>query len=215
VTPALALTGITKRFGGREVLLGVELGVDPGEVVVLRGENGSGKSTLLAIAAGVEPADRGEVRVCGRSLATSRAHALASVGYAAERSELPETLTVGEWLSLIAALRRSSPAPFAGATLAALGVTPLLDAPLATLSLGQHRRVALAAADHDEPALLLLDEPSNGLDREGLPALHALVARARARGAGVLVATHDTPLARAIATREVTLAHGQLRRPAP
>lgn len=208
MSPALSLEGIAKRFGGREVLLGVDLEVAEGEVVVLRGENGSGKSTLLAIAAGVEPADRGRVRHCGWSLDTARARALACVGYAPERAEHPESLTVGEWLALVAALRKS-PASASG-ELDALGVTPLCDAPLSTLSLGQHRRVALAVADHGAPRVLLLDEPSNGLDGEGLPALLAMLSRARARGAAVLVATHDEPLARAIATRVVTLVDGRV-----
>jgi len=177
----LKIRGLTKWFGTRRVLDDVSLEVARGERVVLLGENGSGKSTLLRVVAGVLEAYEGRV-VVPREL-----------GYAPERPDLPDHLLAGEWLDLVASLKRSR-------WLDALGVSALLGRKIASLSLGQRQRISLVAAFTGEPPLLVLDEPTNALDEAARAELATRLDRETA-----LVATHDREFAERIATRIVTM----------
>ena len=178
MTAVLEIEGLTVIAFGRTVFDRFALRVDPGEVVVLVGPNGSGKSTLLDVVAGVRPALRGSIQVDG------------TLGYAADRPALPGELRVDEWLSLIAGIRGVKQRP------AAFDVADLRGQPLSKLSLGETRRVLLASAFAGPPRLVLLDEPTNGLDAARRAELERRI-RAHARGGGgVVVATHDRDLAR-------------------
>ncbi len=185
----LEARAVSKRFGANTVLRSASIAVAGGSISLVRGENGSGKSTLLKIAAGVIEADEGEVRIDGRRLAHDR-HALRAIGYAPDVAELPEHLSAGELVALVAAIKR---APFASTREdnARLGIGPLLGQRMAALSLGQRRRVGLATALVGAPKVLLLDEPTNGLDAAGLDVLETILRERRARGGAALLASHD------------------------
>ena len=179
---------ICKSLGQREVLRGASLTVKRGERVVVLGENGSGKSTLLQIIGGVLEPDRGQLAVCK------------AFGFAPEKPDLPDHLLVGEWLDLVASLkglRRAGELSF--------GVRELLGTRTSALSLGQRQRVSLASAWLGNPELLVLDEPTNGLDAE----TQAEVTQ-RLTSVSALLATHDRALARAVGTRVVTVQAGVL-----
>jgi ABC-type multidrug transport system ATPase subunit len=179
---------IRKAFGRRVVLRGVNLTVQRGERVVVVGGNGSGKSTLLQIVAGVLEPDQGRLSGCRR------------LGFAPEKPDLPEHLLVGEWLDLLASLkglRKIEDLPF--------GVAELSGTRASALSLGQRQRVSLASAWLGNPELLVLDEPTNGLDAQ----TQSEVAE-RLAGATALIATHDRTLAAAVATRIVSACAGLL-----
>ncbi len=212
----LEVLHLSKYFGTRRVLHDVSLRLGAGERLVILGDNGSGKSTLLGIAAGVLEPDAGGV---------ARA---ASIGFAPEKPDMPDHLLVVEWLDVVASLqgaareageareaRESREAPEApeapeagegdGLEADPLGLRPLLGKRIAALSLGQRQRVSLAAALLGAPEVLVMDEPTNGLDAASRD---AVIARLLASTA--LVATHDRALADAIATRVVTLRSGVL-----
>ena len=177
--------GIHKSLGRRAVLRGVDLCIERGERVVVLGENGSGKSTLLCIVAAVLEPDAGTLR------------APQTLGFAPEKPDIPEHLRVGEWLDLVASLkglRRVAALPF--------GVDELTEKRASALSLGQRQRVSLASAWLGEPELLVLDEPTNGLD----VATQAEVTL-RLAGSTALIATHDRQFAAAVATRVIGLSH--------
>jgi ABC-2 type transport system ATP-binding protein len=179
---------IRKSLGRRAVLRSASLTMNRGERVVVFGGNGSGKSTFLSIVGGVLQADHGELGVRG------------AVGFAPEKPDIPDHLLVGEWLDLVASLkglRKVEDLPF--------GVAELSGTRASALSLGQRQRVSLASAWLGDPALLVLDEPTNGLDAE----TQAEVVR-RLASATALIATHDRTLAEAIATRVVTVRDGIL-----
>lgn len=180
--------GIRKSLGNARVLGGVDMTVERGERVVLLGENGSGKSTLLAILANVIEADQGMLRVSG------------DIGFAPEKPDIPEHLLAGEWLDLIASLKGLPRAPRD-----AFEVDQLLTKRASALSLGQRQRVSLAAAWLGDPPLLVLDEPTNGLDDA---MQKELVTRLRERSA--VIATHDPLFASSVATRLLTLRAGSL-----
>jgi ABC-type multidrug transport system ATPase subunit len=184
--------GIHKSLGRRAVLRGVDLSIERGERVVVLGENGSGKSTLLYIIAAVLEPDAGTLR------------APQSVGFAPEKPDIPEHLRVGEWLDIMASLkglRHVTALPF--------GVDELTEKRASALSLGQRQRVSLASAWLGDPELLVLDEPTNGLDA----ASQAEVTR-RLGETTALIATHDHQFAAAIATRVIGLSqHGPANPP--
>ena len=138
-----------------------------------------------------------------------RVRALRALGYAPESAELPPSLTAGELVALVASLKRcAAPAP---SLVERLGAETLLERPLGALSLGQRRRVLLLAAWVGDPPLLALDEPSNGLDPEGVLVLADLLRERTRNGKAAVVATHDAAFADAIATAHLELADGILR----
>jgi ABC-type multidrug transport system ATPase subunit len=208
MTALLEIDGLKKRLGGRWVLDGVSLAwKGPGALVVM-GENGAGKSTLLRVVAGILSADEGTVRIAGEALPGRRVQALRHVGYAPEASDLPPHLTAAGLVSLVAALKE---APRPPATLVArLGVGSFLDQPLAGLSLGQRRRATVLAALTGDPELLVMDEPTNGLDTEGAAVLVSLLREREERGLSALVATHDRSFVDAVARSSLELANGRL-----
>ncbi|HTM23403.1 MAG TPA: ABC transporter ATP-binding protein [Kofleriaceae bacterium] len=204
----LRVRELGKRLGGRRVLDGVDLEVDGGAAVVVRGANGAGKSTLLRIVAGVIEPDAGLVEIAGVSITGDRVAARRALGYVPEGADPPEHLTVDEVIRLAAALKRVD---LPGAELRArLGVDTLGHKRIERLSLGERRRACLAAALVGTPRLLVMDEPSNGLDVAGVAELVALLREQMSAGAAVLIASHDGALAEAIGARVALLEGGKL-----
>jgi ABC-2 type transport system ATP-binding protein len=203
----LSIQGLGKLLGGRWVLKNVNLIWDQPGTLVVRGENGAGKSTLLRIVAGVVPADAGDVSIAGCSLERDRLGALREIGYAPEIAELPAHLRVGELIALVAALKRC--AEPRGDMVRRLGVDGIMGQRLGSLSLGQRRRACLLAALVGEPRLLVLDEPSNGLDKDGVAMLVGVLQERAAAGRSALVATHDQGFIRDVADSEVEMVGGQ------
>jgi energy-coupling factor transport system ATP-binding protein len=185
------LDGVGFAYGAREVLHGVDLVLSAGEVVGLAGANAAGKTTLLLLAAGALAPSAGRVRRPRRAGKEARAFYM---------PQSPERLFFAESVREEIAfglerrgVARAEAARRAADTLRAVGLEPAQFAERFPfhLSLGEMRRVAFAIAGALAPDLLLLDEPTSCLDREGVDALRARVAEARAHGAAVAVASHD------------------------
>ncbi|MFC5666104.1 ABC transporter ATP-binding protein [Kitasatospora misakiensis] len=208
----LAAEGLRYRYGETVALDGVDLRVGPGECVALLGPNGAGKSTLVTLAVGLLSPQQGTVRILGgdpRRAATRR-----RLGVAQQTLGFPNTLTVGELVSG-AAVRGGLRAVAAVAILAELGLTDLARRRVTKLSGGQKQRVQLAMALVTEPALLVLDEPTVGLDTRARRDFWQILARRRARGTAVLVTTHLIEESRAVADRVVVLDRGRILADAP
>ena len=208
----LELAGISKAFGARAALAGVTLGVAAGEAVLLVGRNGAGKTTLLRIATGFLDPDAGTVAIGGVALASARALAQQRLGYLPEHAPAPPELTVREHLYLRARLKNKSTAD-ADAAMAAVGVAREAGRRIATLSKGYRQRVGLADALIGEPSLLVLDEPTSGMDpiqtRELREHLTAAIAASGAERA-LLVSSHAVADLEPLATRVAVLADGAL-----
>jgi ABC-2 type transport system ATP-binding protein len=210
----LALRGIVRAFGRRRAVAGVSLEVAAGEAVLLVGRNGAGKTTLLRIAAGFLDPDDGEVIVDGIAMARQRARAQARLGYLPEHAPAPGELTVREHLYLRARQKRVARARAAvdaaierAIALAGLGDT--VRQPIATLSKGFRQRVGLADALLGDPPLVILDEPTSGMDPIQVVQLRDhLVAAARDRA--VLVSSHAVSDLEALASRVAVLRDGAL-----
>lgn len=198
-------------LGRFPALAGVDLDVEPGEIVLLRGPNGAGKTTLLRACAGLVPVVSGVATVLGRDLRTRRGarSVRAGVGLLGHATHLYDDLTV---VDNVRFWSRAAGADDAGAeaALAAAGLTGRLrDTPVSRLSAGQRRRTSLAVLLARRPRLWLLDEPHAGLDQAGRDRLDDLVRAAVAQGATVVLASHDLDRAAALAGRVVAVVGGQ------
>ncbi|MGY2892068.1 ABC transporter ATP-binding protein [Deinococcus sp. UYEF24] len=199
--PALQATLLRHSFGGNEVLHGVSLAVQRGEVVAVTGPSGSGKSTLLHLLGGLDRPDSGEVYWGGMradSLDTqARARLRAtSVGLVFQHHYLLADLNVLDNLRVPGLLLRQELTEQARELLAAVGLSGREKAMPGQLSGGERQRVALARALVARPSILLADEPTGSLDTANAQAVSVLMVElARQNGAGVLLVTHDEAMA--------------------
>ncbi len=207
--PLLAsLRTLTKRYGATLAVDGASLAVAPGEIVGLLGQNGAGKTTLLECLLGLRTADAGEVTLAGLDLRMQPRAALRVVGAQLQPSALQDKITPREALRFHAALH--GVAADVAALLARFGLAEKADARFDTLSTGQRQRLALALALVHRPALLVLDEPTTGLDPQTRRALHQILRDHRAGGGGVLLSTHDLAEAERLCDRVAILHRGRI-----
>jgi len=206
----LQVTGLRKRFGSREVLIDVGFGVGVGEVYGLLGANGSGKTTTMNIVGGLLDPDAGTVTVAGDSSARSRRRHL---GIAPQEIALYPSLTCDEHLRFFARLYDLAPRErhtAMAAVIGHLGLGPYRQARAATLSGGWKRRLNLAVALVHEPEVVLLDEPTAGLDVEGQQLVWQQVRRLARRGRAVLLTTHLLDEAERLCDRLGILVNGRI-----
>ncbi|HJQ96917.1 MAG TPA: heme ABC exporter ATP-binding protein CcmA [Candidatus Polarisedimenticolaceae bacterium] len=209
-TPSLAARGLTRRFGAREALSAFDLTVGRGEAVALFGGNGAGKTTLLKLAAGLLRATSGSVEVEGKDPRKGAPSARAAIGYLAHRTLLYDDLTPFENVRFAATMYGlPDPGRSARDALDAMDLAHRADDPVRTLSRGLQQRAALARALVHRPRLLLLDEPTTGLDRDAAARIVAAVRDAVARGAAAIVATHDVEAGLAASPRWIVLDRGR------
>ena len=200
---------IVKRYGKKVVLDDVSLSVDSREIFGLLGPNGAGKSTLLESIAGLRAVDGGTVRVFGADPTKDRAAITPYMSVQPQAASLFETLTVAETLRLYASFH-SSPDDV-GALIGRLGLREQRDTRAGNLSGGQMRRLLIGTALIGRPKLVVLDEPSAGLDPQAKRSLHDLIKSTRDRGITVLLSTHDMQEATELCDRVGILAGGRLR----
>jgi cobalt/nickel transport system ATP-binding protein len=211
--PVLVLRDVTVRYelSGPSVIAGVSLSVAAGERVALVGLNGSGKTTLLLAVVGLVP-HQGEISVCGVELSRPTLPLVRSrVGFVFNVPEdqllFPKVLEDVELALLRQKMRAGEAHAKARAMLDSLGIGHLAEASLHHLSHGQKQRVALAGALVAEPPLLLLDEPSAGLDPPGKRSLARLL---RGQSAAMVVATHDIDFAERFCARFILVESGRV-----
>ena len=229
MTAVLEAIEITKTFAGIHALDAVSLRVEPGERVGLIGPNGAGKTTFFNCVLGVLRPDRGKVIVNGEDVGRLRVHQRArrGIGRTFQRIELFTELSVREHLLIAERTRRGDGALWkdligrgrprrdeidqCDAVLELLGLRELADEPIERLSLGKGRLVEVGRALMTEPKLLLLDEPSSGLDRDETAALADTLRAVQAdRGFAILLVEHDVELVSSFTERSYVLDFGQL-----
>jgi len=214
----LLVSQLCKALGGRRVLDALELECASGEVAVVLGANCSGKSTLLRALSGILEPDRGSVQVLGHELTGGGVPARRALGYVPDGMERLPDLRVAEFIGLIRSLKQASDHVWAQPLAAwreRLGLAALWSQRLGALSFGQRKRVCLLSALLGDPWLLLLDEPSNGLDSAGLELVIALIAERQSRGEATVLGTNDEPFAGRLAATRYRLDTGRLLRCAP
>jgi len=200
-----SLQGVTVRIGANTVLKDLSLDIREGELIALMGRNGSGKTTLVRTIAGLQAAGNGVVITCGVDLRRSGAPALAGqVGYVPQQAS---TLFFRERLSdeLAFTARVRGTSADVESTLVRFGLAGMGERHPLDLSGGERERAALATVLHGEPRLLLLDEPTRGMDAWRKLELAAHLRELRASGVAIAMVTHDVELVAQCATRIVML----------
>ena len=206
--PAVAIDGLTKRYGDRTVVAAVSLEVRPGEIVALLGPNGAGKTTTVEIVEGYRRADGGTVRVLGVDpWAAGRAHR-ARVGLMLQGGGIDPHARPAETLRQYAAFHADPLDP--DALLDELGLRSVATNPFRQLSGGERQRLGFALALVGRPDVLVLDEPTAGMDPQARAVVRARIEAERARGTAVLVTTHELGDAERLADRIAVLVEGRI-----
>lgn len=210
---AVVAADLRKRYGTRVALDNLALSIDSGEVVGLLGPNGAGKTTTLSILAGVIRPDAGSVRIAGYDLEDEPVAARRSLGLAPQSLALYPSLTARENLAFFArmqGLTHAAAKSVARELLEQAGLADRADDRVATFSGGMKRRLNLVCAIAHRPALLLLDEPTAGVDPQSRELIYRMVTEAASRGAGCLYSTHYMEEVERICSRVILIDHGKL-----
>ena len=220
-TPLLELRGIKKRFGAVDVLRGIDLTIEPGQVTALVGDNGAGKSTLIKTVAGIYPIDEGTILWEGRPVHIRSPKEAAALGIEvvyqdlalADNLDVVQNMFLGrERLKHLLLLDEQSMEATAKETLSGLAVTTIKSVrqPVSSLSGGQRQSVAVAKAVMWNSKLVILDEPTAALGVSQTEQVLALVKRLGERGLGVLIISHNLNDVFAVADRIAVLRLGNL-----
>jgi lipopolysaccharide export system ATP-binding protein len=194
--PTLHTRDLTKSFGGRTVVRGINLEIASGEVVGLLGPNGAGKTTTFSMVVGLTPPDSGRVLLDGHDVTEDPMYIRArkGIGYLPQEASIFRGLTVEQNLAAILEtldLDGSARRARLRELLAELGLTPLAKSPAYTLSGGERRRVEITRALVISPHFILLDEPFAGIDPIAVTDIQNIIFHLKARGIGVLITDHN------------------------
>ncbi|MBK5959166.1 ABC transporter ATP-binding protein [Rhodoplanes elegans] len=206
-SPIVALHGVAKRYGTVEAVRDVSLSAAAGECVALVGHNGAGKTTLMKLMLGLLHPTRGSVRVLGSDPDAGAFAVRRRIGFLPETIAFNPALTATEMLRFYARLKRE-PMRVVAPLLDRVGLAAAADRRIGTYSKGMRQRLGLAQALLGEPALLLLDEPTTGLDPALRGQLYGLIRDLVRGGATVLISTHALGELEGVADRVVILDRG-------
>ena len=186
----LEVKGVKKKLGKREIIKGLDLSVNEGEIFGFLGPNGAGKTTTIRMLVGLISPNEGEIVVCGKSVLSEKEQALKNVGAVVENPELYKYLSGRENLMQIARIRKVSKEEVEE-LIDLVGLKDRIDDKVRKYSLGMKQRLGLATALIGNPKLLILDEPTNGLDPSGIIDFRDVVKKAaRERGMAVFISSH-------------------------
>lgn len=208
----ITLEGLTKKFGPLTAVDDVTLTVDRGEVLGFLGPNGAGKSTTMRMVTGFLPATAGTVTVCGFDVAEDPIEAKKRIGYLPEGAPLYGDMTAAAFLRFIAEARGLGGAEKKRRVAEAIEkveIANVLHQPIETLSKGYKRRVGLAQAILHDPEVLVLDEPTDGLDPNQKHHVRQLIRNMRTQKA-IVISTHILEEVDAVCTRATVIARGRV-----
>ena len=206
----LEVNNITKLYGPQRALDGVSFKVEPGEIVGLLGPNGAGKSTLMKIITCFIPPSEGEVNVCGYSIFDQPQQVCACIGYLPEHNPLYTEMYIPEFLRFIADIHKvKNCRQRVDEIIQLTGLSPELGKKISALSKGYRQRVGLAQALIHDPQVLILDEPTTGLDPNQLEEIRKVIRNA-GKSKIVLLSTHIMQEVEAMCSRAVIINHGRI-----
>jgi ABC-2 type transport system ATP-binding protein len=208
----LEIENLTKRFGGVTAVAGLSLTVAKGEVLGFLGPNGAGKTTTMKMVTGFLTPDSGTARICGHDIGRDTLAAQSRLGYLPEGAPAYGEMTPREFLGFIAAVRGLSADAAHTAremAVARTGLASVLDRPIETLSKGFRRRVGLAQAILHDPEVLILDEPTDGLDPNQKHSVRQLIRDIAAKKT-IVISTHVLEEVEAVCSRAVIINKGMV-----
>ena len=186
----LEVKGLKKRLGKREIIKGINFSVKDGEIFGFLGPNGAGKTTTIRMLVGLIAPNEGEIKICGKDVQKEKEEALKNVGAVVENPELYKYLSGREKLMQISRIRKVSKEEVEE-LIELVGLKDRIDDKVKKYSLGMKQRLGLAAALIGEPRLLILDEPTNGLDPSGIIDFREVVKKAaKEKGMAVFISSH-------------------------
>ena len=208
----LEIENLTKRYGQHTVVDDLSFRCVPGEVLGFLGPNGAGKSTTMKMVTGFVPPSAGRVSVCGLDIDQASLEARRCIGYLPEGAPCYPEMTPSSFLEFIADIRGLTPAERKtrlDSVIEALHLGPVLDQSIDTLSKGFKRRVGLAQAILHDPKVLILDEPTDGLDPNQKHEVRELI-RSMAANKLIVLSTHILEEVEAVCTRAIIIANGSI-----
>jgi ABC-2 type transport system ATP-binding protein len=203
---------LSKRYGDKLAVNDLSFSVAPGEVLGFLGANGAGKSTTMRMIAGFIAPTAGQVSVCGHDIETAPVAAKSCMGYLPEGAPSYGEMTVSEFLGFVAdvrGLKGQRRAQRRGVVVDRLGLAPVIDQVIETLSKGFRRRVGLAQALIHDPQVLILDEPTDGLDPNQKHEVRRLI-NELSKDKLVIVSTHILEEVHEVCTRAIIIANGRI-----
>lgn len=206
----IEIKNVTKVYGSQRALDNVSFAIKPGEIVGLLGPNGAGKSTLMKIITCFIPPSSGSVEVCGHSIYDAPREVCRHIGYLPEQNPLYTDMYIPEFLRFIAdiyGLKNSRQR--VDEMIELTGLTPELGKKINALSKGYRQRVGLAQAMIHDPEVLILDEPTTGLDPNQLEEIRKVIRNA-GKSKIVLLSTHIMQEVEAMCNRAIIINHGQI-----
>ena len=208
----LEIENLTKRYGQHTVVDDLSFRCAAGEVLGFLGPNGAGKSTTMKMVTGFVPPSAGRVSVCGLDIDQASLEARRCIGYLPEGAPCYPEMTPSSFLEFIADIRGLTPAERKtrlDSVIEALHLGPVLDQSIDTLSKGFKRRVGLAQAILHDPKVLILDEPTDGLDPNQKHEVRELI-RSMATNKLIVLSTHILEEVEAVCTRAIIIANGSI-----
>jgi ABC-2 type transport system ATP-binding protein len=212
VAALIEIEGLSKRFGDLLAVDNVSFAVDRGEVLGFLGPNGAGKTTTMRMITGYLTPDSGRISVCGHDVAGDEIAAKAAIGYLPEGAPLYGDMTPRALLAFVASVRAMTPAAARERTdwaVSRLGIESVFDQTMDTLSKGYKRRVGLAQALLHDPEVLILDEPTDGLDPNQKHEVRSLIAD-MAQDKAIIISTHILEEVDAVCSRALIISSGKL-----
>lgn len=211
----LEIKGISKSFGRRKVLDGLDMTVDSGQIVALMGPNGAGKTTLLRIVSTLTSPSSGDVLIDGESVFQDSVYARGSIGVVGHSTYIYDDLTPLEnlkfYLSMNGIVGKGAE-DLARSLLDRVGLTHRINDRSAVLSRGMRQRLAIARALSHSPKILLLDEPFSSLDQRGVEILTEMLENEREKGRSIIVITHEFSRITSLMDRADILIRGKIHR---
>lgn len=210
-TNGLKIQQATKKIAGKVIVQPFDLQIQPGEVVALCGGNGAGKSTILRMIVGILSPTSGMISLNDKTYTNHRVDYLQQIGYMPDHFNFAAGLSASETIRFYAALRGKS-SEVADKALQAVGLADAKNKRVTQFSKGMQQRLLFAQAILAQPALVVLDEPTNGLDPYWMDAFVDLVLELKQAGQSVLFSTHQLQVADAVADRAIFLMNGHVVR---
>lgn len=207
----LEVNNVYKKLGKREIIKGISFSIKEGEIFGFLGPNGAGKTTTIRMMVGLIAADKGTISFCGNNIGTNSVKALSNVGAVVENPEMYTYLSGRENLNMIADIKKI-PRKNVDEIIELVNLSGRIDDKVGKYSLGMKQRLGLASALLSKPKLLILDEPTNGLDPTGIIDFREIVKKAvKETNAAVLISSHILSEVQQLCDTVAFINHGEIK----
>ncbi len=211
--PVISIRGLIKSYGGNEVLKGIDLDINPGQIIGYIGPNGAGKSTTVKILCGIITAFEGDVKVFGLDLKTQSLEIKKRIGYVPENGALYDLLTPREYLTFVGTLYGISKENLEsriGNLLSIFGMDKNADQRMDTFSKGMKQKILIMAGIINNPDIIFLDEPLSGLDANSVILVKEMLARLASEGKTIFFCSHLMDVVEKISDRIILINDGKV-----